>query len=548
MSQNNQVATLDSTFKELGELAKKGSIDAQYRLATLHIQRDEYKVAEELLLSAADSHHVGSQYLLGKIYLEEQIKDVQKSLKYLEQASQQDHPKAQYLLGKIYLEGIVVPKNLTKAEEYFDKASKNGNLDATHQKAIMLLEDLEPANNMVAIDMLEKLHQKNHAPSQRLLGEIYHYGQFGYAHNAGMALKYLSHSAENNDAQAQFLLGQIFLKEKNLALARKWLSKASISIVEALYLLSEVNLNDAMEDTEVNDAVKTLTSAADKNHPGAQYRLSNIYAHGEYNVPKDPNKARQWLEKAANNNFTPAKLKLATDYLYPTCLKAKTVNANLKWFEKVFSSEDTKDCIFLVEILDDLSKKNEPSAQYFLGKIYFEGKVVEQNTALAKELLDKAVSTHQGAQYLLGQIHLAENNVEEAIKYLSQASQAGHHEASYSLGQHFFAKKEFNNAKRYLIPAAAKKDVSSSCLLGKIFFQEGACKDALKHLHTAIEEDNMHAEATYLLGKIYYEGCDGQADPAKGEQYLNYAKDLGNLDAAYMLYGITHPSNEKDEL
>jgi ankyrin repeat protein len=87
---------------------------------------DQFDVAEEYYEQAATLGHAGAQYHLAMLNEDNH----ERMLGYLEQAAAQDHPDALFYLGTLYFDSYVVPQDLNRAQEYFQRAAAQGNDEA----------------------------------------------------------------------------------------------------------------------------------------------------------------------------------------------------------------------------------------------------------------------------------------------------------------------------------------------------------------------------------------------------------------------------------
>lgn len=75
------------------------------------------------LKRAANARNSYAQYQLGKIYLEEDTKNIPAAIQYLTLAAKQKNQFAAYRLGKLYLAGEELPKNTELALHYLKMAA-----------------------------------------------------------------------------------------------------------------------------------------------------------------------------------------------------------------------------------------------------------------------------------------------------------------------------------------------------------------------------------------------------------------------------------------
>lgn len=116
-------------LKQLQARAKAGEPDACFFLGNFlwqgKVLPKDTKAALEHWRTAARKGHESAMWNLGSI-LQEGKEGVKKNPKeaflWLEKAAAKDHPKAANRLGKLYELGDGVPKNLAKAEAFYQQA------------------------------------------------------------------------------------------------------------------------------------------------------------------------------------------------------------------------------------------------------------------------------------------------------------------------------------------------------------------------------------------------------------------------------------------
>ena len=181
----------------------------------------------------------------------------------------------------------------------------------------------------------------------------YRYGQLreiileeGYSlEERDEAVKQLEQLAENNDPDAQYLMGRLWrdgpLLTPDWVNARYWLIKA-----------------------------------ANQNHGGAQYALGKLYLSDDTEVC-DPQKGLQCLKAAAENGNDYAAYRLGKEYLT--------------------GKNTEKDIALAAKYFTQAAEAGNQFAQYMLGKLYLTGEGVQQNREQAFYWL--SWSAEQGTTY-----------------------------------------------------------------------------------------------------------------------------------------------------
>lgn len=129
------------------------------------------------------------------------------------------------------------------------------------------------------------------------------------------AAEQLQPLAEAGDAEAQTLLGKLYLKgtgvPANYSLAWSWFERgANGGNGEAQYQLGEMHWNGVGVPLNEHEAVKQYQAAADQGHEDAQLVLGLIYRDGRRQIPASPAKAHHYLRLAADQGNPEAVLAL----------------------------------------------------------------------------------------------------------------------------------------------------------------------------------------------------------------------------------------------
>ncbi len=150
----------------------------------------------------------------------------------------------------------------------------------------------------------------------------------------------IEEAAANGDANACFELGALYANghsvKQNSQLARKWLKKAiAKGSVAAHTLLAWLYLNDESLGQSDTDAIELFMTAAEAGDSDAQCSLGDLYLEGGAGIEPNPKAMLQWYGSATNHNH--------------------------------------------------------PKAQYMLGKLLAEGKLIAQNDEAAFQWLTLAI-------------------------------------------------------------------------------------------------------------------------------------------------------------
>ena len=215
-----------------------------------------------------------------------------------EDALNGDHA-AQALLGVLYQNGAAVPRDLTKAREWFEIASNNGNPQATYQ-----------------------------------LGLFYSEGIGGLDKNPEQAYKYFKTASDAGNLSARLNLALLYLVgdtiPRDLDKAVELLeSVAEMGIPDAQYILGVALFDGELGIPNKELGMVWLKKAAENHHVSAQVRYG-INRYQGVGVEADQNDGAQWLLKAANAGNPVAMNRVAKIYRIGAGLKIDAIEA-AKW-------------------------------------------------------------------------------------------------------------------------------------------------------------------------------------------------------------------------
>lgn len=196
------------------------------------------------------------------------------------EVAQSDDAVSQLALGLCYALGEGVPKDLTKAMEWYTKAAEQGNAKAQWNVAVMHAQGQGGVDRDARTAALwhQKAAMQGFAPAQAALGLMYASG-VGVDKDAGKALALLQQAALQGDMEAQHNLAVMY--EQGLA-----------------------------GEPDLEQALAWFSKAAQQGLPTAQERLGMMYAVGQA-VQQDLVEAYQWFFIACKANQDTAKANLA---------------------------------------------------------------------------------------------------------------------------------------------------------------------------------------------------------------------------------------------
>lgn len=259
--------------------------------------------ALQYLIPYADNNISFAAYNVGEIYQDKG--DMNSAIKYYSIAANED-ARAQYLLGIYNLMGDIIPQNIEKGIEWFEKSAEQGfpeayaalgNCYETNQYGM--------GNGEKALYWFEKAISNGIYDVYHNLGNMYMNGEV-VTKNMDMAIQYYTKSAQNGYVESQRWLAQIYRYgdgvDENPQMAFYWEKIA----VENGYKKSVTNLANYYLDgygtnVDIEKGIELMTSAAMDGDISAQCNLGNFYRLGKF-VAQDYSAALYWYELAIKQN------------------------------------------------------------------------------------------------------------------------------------------------------------------------------------------------------------------------------------------------------
>jgi uncharacterized protein len=220
--------------------------------------------------------------------------------------------------------------------------------------------------------------------------------------------------AERGEAQAQFVLGSMYLQgigvRQDNAQAAAWYRKAAEQgNADGQYMLGGMYADGRGVPKDSKEAVKWFRQAAEQGYPRAMAYLGAMYLQG-IGVRQDDIQAVAWYRKAAEQGIAQAQFSLGRMYDEGRGVPQDDTQA-AAWYRKAAEQDDAE-------------------AQGFLGAMYGEGRSVPQDNAQAVAWFRK--SAEQGnadSQYLLSMNYITGTGVPmdyvQSYKWLNLAAARG---------------------------------------------------------------------------------------------------------------------------
>lgn len=514
---------MSQEIKKILNLAKKGDIDSQYKLATMYHFGSgtsiDHKEAIKWYKKASDQGHSSALSML------KNLKDTEESYEPLDEefdlarqseglARQREEEEAE--LSQEELEER--EKKLEKEEMHLD--AENGVLSAQSTLAADYFLDDEPVE---AFKWALLASKQGDSSSQHILGILYKRGFTDQKVDIKEAVKWLTKSADQGDELAQEELFEMYYDgdgvRKDIKKAVKWIKKLA------------------------------------KHNSGAQLQLAKMYESGE-GVTKNYKQMTKWIIKAAENNSTHsthAQFTLGVNY-YHGLRVLKDYKEAVKWFTKAAEAKDSP------------FENFNNHAQERLARMYIDGKGVSKNYKKAEKYFRMAAeegNTH--AQYYL---HLYANKMnidtKESMHWLEKSAGIGesHSEkvhvtlyskpieqpyavAQYLLGTTLYERNKGNDRSisKYLIRKAYKnndKNISISRKAKEFWNQqelwlekdyEYKYKGNDEPSDEQVSKETIIGATNLTLGRKFLDGARVLKDPILAIKYFKKESKKGDLKA-----------------
>ena len=378
---------------------------------------NDFKKAEQLLLSESQRGNVLAVYDLGKLYSTDKLgeRNEETSIaKYtralqgflqIEPNSKKIKPYIQYRIGKMFCYGLGTEQDYEKAFEWFERSAKQKNKFAQFS-----LANLYYYGSGVEKDLSQAFLWYQRSSSQ---------GQPYAAYSIAQMYRYGEYVTKDNDTAQRYYQQALsgFLKIENDDMAND----------DLFYKLGQMFKLGLGTDSDVTKAIEYFRRSAEMNNKNGLFEYGKALLIGEH-IPQDTDSALKILEKAVKLKNSNAKRFLALEYISGEHLEQD--------FEKG------------IALLTECADSGDVIASYRLGKIYLQGEIMPQNLDKAEKYLLLAEDSEY-TQYALAKLYLQEEkyDIQKAVNYFENCA-AKNHWASYQLGRiYLFGAKDIERDK-----------------------------------------------------------------------------------------------------
>ena len=378
---------------------------------------NDFKKAEQLLLSESQRGNVLAVYDLGKLYSTDKLgeRNEETSIaKYtralqgflqIEPNSKKLKPYVQYRIGKMFCYGLGTEQNYQKAFEWFERSAKQKNKFAQFS-----LANLYYYGSGIEKDLSQAFLWYQRSSSQ---------GQPYAAYSIAQMYRYGEYVTKDNDTAQRYYKQALsgFLKIESDDMAND----------DLFYKLGQMFKFGLGTDSDVTKAIEYFKRSAEMNNKNGLFEYGKALLIGEH-IPQDKEKAVKLLEKA---------------------IKLENINAKRFLAIELISGEHLdQDIDKGLAMLTECADSGDAFACYRLGKIYLQGEIMSQNLDKAEKYLLLAEDSEY-TQYALAKLYLQEEkyDIQKAVNYFENCADKNHW-ASYQLGRiYLFGAKDIERDK-----------------------------------------------------------------------------------------------------
>ena len=365
---------------------------------------NDFKKAEQLLLSESQRGNVLAVYDLGKLYSTDKLGERNEEMsiaKYtqalqgflqIEPNSKKLKPYVQYRIGKMFCYGLGTEQDYEKAFEWFERSAKQKNKFAQFS-----LANLYYYGSGVEKDLSQAFLWYQRSSSQ---------GQPYAAYSIAQMYRYGEYVTKDNDTAQRYYKQALsgFLKIESDDMAND----------DFFYKLGQMFKLGLGTNSDVTKAIEYFKRSAEMNNKNGLFEYGKALLIGEH-IPQDTDSAVKLLEKAVKLKNSNAKRFLALEYISGEHLEQDIEKG--------------------IALLTECADSGDVIASYRLGKIYLQGEIMPQNLDKAERYL-LLVEDNEYTQYALAKLYLQEEkyDIQKAVNYFENCA-AKNHWASYQLGR-----------------------------------------------------------------------------------------------------------------
>lgn len=465
---------------------------------------------------ACAAWHAADLYSLS----EEIPHDYEKAFALYKIAAKNGGAYASARLGTFYTYGTGTEKDEARGRELLKYAAEQGERIGEYEYALILFS--EDADEDKWLDFMEKSAKSGYEPAEHFL-RIWESGE------PDDETDELKSRANSGDVQAQFDLGMDYYRgivddgEDEEKRAVYWLEQAAEQgHTEAQYWFGHcLKCGVGLRFSNKKEALVWFLKAAEKGNEEAMLEVYELYSEGSASIDVDFDKAFYWVKKAASAGNKEAEYELSKVLIEGFALD----------FDGKFKGTDPEQGLIWLKKAAD---KNYLFAANKLGDLYYEGKVVEKNLAVALEWYEKGGKDRNRDSFLrMGEIYFngegVEQSYEKAVTYFEKSVALCNPAGMKRLGDCYFngfgVEKNLDKALELYKRAAKNDDMDfygAKSNLALIYAKDTPFKDdreaviALQH----VINYTQNPEVFYEVAKRHLVGFDFRDEEHTFECYV----------------------------
>lgn len=382
---------------------------------------EDFKKAEQLLLSESKSGNVLAIHDLGKLYSTDKLgaKDEEKSFAFYQEALQgfmEIEPDSDYMFP---YEPKFKGQVMKPADMRFYVWYRIGKM---HCYGLGTEQDYEKA-----FQWFLKSSQEGHKFAQYSLANLYYYGN-SVEKDLSQAFLWYQKSASQGQPYASYAAAQMYSKgeyvAENKETAQRYYKAALSGFLELeskdqaddnlFYKIGVMYKNGLGTEADISKAIDYFKRSAEMNNKNGLYEYGKALIQGNH-IEADLEKGLECVEKAMKLKNSNAKRFLALEYISG----------------EYFPQGIEKGIAMLTECADE----GDSFACFKLGQIYLKGEIVTQDLERAEKYLLLA-EDNEFTQYAFGKLYLQEEkyDIQRAVDYFKRSSDKNMW-SSYQLGR-----------------------------------------------------------------------------------------------------------------
>jgi TPR repeat protein len=320
------------------------------------------------LLSEARSGNPRSELLLGYYYMNN-LKDNQQAIYWLKQAAKKNYPPAFDMLSTIYSTRYSdIPLNYKKTYYYAKKGADLGQATSENNLGMLYYGGSYVKKDYIkAKELFEKSAAKGNAVGTFNLGQVYFYGN-SVSKDKRNGINLYRKAALKGYAFAEGELAAVYQVGDGIPI--------NFPFSYMWYKIAEINGSQKAKRNFFNDHMAEFKKQLPYCIAQGQANVGVMYSKGLAGLPKDGEKAMEWLQRANETDPNLAGIQLNLSKFYYAGIGTEQDTARAFHYAKKAASQPFG------------------PAQQYLAQFYFNGVATKRDLVLAYAWLLKAKHTY----------------------------------------------------------------------------------------------------------------------------------------------------------